>query len=268
MRGRVFVIAGSDSGGGAGIQADIKAVMAMGGYAATAVTAITAQNTLGVHEVAPVPVEMVRRQIAAVLDDIGADALKTGMLGSAETVAAVADEIGRRAPGVPLVVDPVMLAKAGAALLAGDAVETLRARLLPLATVITPNLPEAAALLGHPIADPVAAAEALLALAPAVLLKGGHGEGGLMVDVLAEADGVQTIALPRIATRHTHGTGCTLASAIAAGLAQGMTLADAVLRARRYVQEAIRTSPGYGAGHGPLNHGAHPTETGAWVRQR
>jgi len=255
VNGRVLVIAGSDSGGGAGIQADIKAIMAMGGYAATAITALTAQDTLGVHGVFPVPVPFLRQQIAVVLEDIGADAIKTGMLGDAATVTAVADEIGRRAPAVPLVIDPVMIAKGGAPLLAVAAVAAMRESLLPLATLITPNLPEAEVLLGRPVRD---LSEAALALretgARAVLLKGGHAPGARVVDVLADADGVELFEMDRIETRHTHGTGCTLASAIAAGLAQGMSLVSAVRRARAYVQEAIRTAPGFGRGHGPLNH--------------
>ena len=255
MKGRVLIIAGSDSGGGAGIQADIKAVMAMGGFAATAVTAVTAQNTIGVHSVLQLPVSIVRRQIACVLDDLGADAIKVGMLGDAETVATVADELERLARDVPIVVDPVMIAKGGAPLLEPQAVAMLRQRLLPLATLITPNLPEAASLLGKAISDPVAAAAALRATgARAVLLKGGHGEGDTVRDVLVYDGGVEIIDMPRIATRHTHGTGCTLASAIAAGLAQSLPLVAAVGRARRYVQDAIRTAPGFGAGHGPLNH--------------
>lgn len=252
MRGRVLVIAGSDSGGGAGVQADIKAVMAMDGYAATAITAITAQNTLGVHDVLTLPVALVRSQIAAVLGDIGADAIKTGMLGDAGMVDAVADAIGHCR--LPLVVDPVMVAKGGAPLLAESAVAVLRRRLLPLATVITPNLPEAEFLLGHPITDLVEAAQALRSLAPAVLLKGGHDPGEIVRDVLAYDGGIELFESERIATRHTHGTGCTLASAIAAGLAQGMGLVEAVARARRYVLDAIRAAPGYGAGYGPLNH--------------
>ncbi len=257
MRGRVLVIAGSDSGGGAGIQADIKAIMAAGGYAATAITALTAQNTLGVHATLPVPAEFVRRQIEAVFDDIGADAVKTGMLGDAEMVTAVADELARRAATIPIVVDPVMVAKGGAPLLAQAALSNLRDRLLPLASLLTPNLPEAEALLGRPVDDPAEAAAALCRLGPkAVLLKGGHAEGATALDVLAHAGGIERFEMPRIQTRHTHGTGCTLASAIAAGLAQGMGLVDAVRRARRYVQEAIRTAPGFGAGHGPLNHNA------------
>jgi len=257
VKGRVLVIAGSDSGGGAGIQADIKAVMAMGGYAATAITALTAQNTLGVHGICPVPVAFLRQQIAVVLEDIGADAIKTGMLGDAEAVRAVAEEIGRRAPGVQLVVDPVMVAKGGASLLAEAAVASMRDLLFPLAALITPNLPEAETLLGRPIRDMAEAAVALRETgAQAVLLKGGHAGGEEIADVLADADGIETFAFARIETRHTHGTGCTLASAIAAGLAQGLDLRQAVQRARGYVQAAIRTAPGFGRGHGPLNHGA------------
>ena len=261
MLGRVLIIAGSDSGGGAGIQADIKAVMAMGGYAATAVTAITAQNTVGVHAVTALSPELVAAQIEAVLDDIGADAIKTGMLGEAETVRRVVAAL-RVAEDVPVVVDPVMVAKGGQSLLAEDAIRALRDELLPLAWLVTPNLPEAEALLGGPIRDPAEAATALLRTgARAVLLKGGHGDGDTVTDVLADADGVRRFSRPRLQTRHTHGTGCTLASAIAAGLAQRLTLDQAVERARDYVQEAIRTAPGYGAGHGPLNHNA----TGPWT---
>lgn len=257
MKGRVLVIAGSDSGGGAGIQADVKAVMAMGGFAATAVTAITAQNTLGVQAILPVPAGLVRAQIASVLDDIGADAIKTGMLGDAETVTAVVDELEQRALSIPIVVDPVMVAKGGALLLGEAALAVLRERLLPLAALLTPNLPEAEALLGRAIADPVEAADSLRALGPkAVLLKGGHAEGPTVIDVLAHADGIERLEMPRIESRHTHGTGCTLASAAAAGLAQGMTLTEAVRRARIYVQDAILSAPGLGGGHGPLNHNA------------
>jgi hydroxymethylpyrimidine/phosphomethylpyrimidine kinase len=227
----------------------------MGGYAATAITAVTAQNTLGVHEVLLMPASMVRRQIRVVLDDIGADAIKIGMLGDAEIVVTVADAVADA--GVPLVVDPVMIAKGGAALLANAALEAFRTLLLPRATLLTPNLPEAEVLLGERLTDPVEAALALRALGPgAVLLKGGHGESGEVTDVLVDADGLEVITLPRIVTRHTHGTGCTLASAIAAGLAQGMTLRAAVRRARYYVHNAIAVAPGFGSGHGPLNHGA------------
>jgi hydroxymethylpyrimidine/phosphomethylpyrimidine kinase len=259
MQGRVLIIAGSDSGGGAGIQADIKAVTALGGFAMTAITALTAQNTLGVHGVVGVDPAFIRQQMAVVLDDLGADALKTGMLHDVPVIEAVAAEIALRAARVPLVADPVMVAKGGHPLLAPDAVGSLKARLLPLATVITPNLPEAEVLVGRVIRDVAgmrAAAADLRALGvPAVLLKGGHLEGDTVTDLLVTEDGVEEFVDTRIPTRHTHGTGCTLASAIATGLAQGMALRDAVMRARAYVRAAIAAAPGYGAGHGPLDHG-------------
>ena len=258
MKGRVLIIAGSDSGGGAGIQADIKAVTALGGFAMTAVTALTAQNTMGVHGVMGVPVDFIRQQVAVVLDDLGADAIKTGMLHAVPVIEAVCDELAVRARGIPLVADPVMVAKGGHPLLAPDAVETLKARLLPLAAVITPNLPEAEVLTGRPIRDVAGMREAAAALralgVPAVLLKGGHLEGEVVTDLLVTADAAEEFVSPRIATRHTHGTGCTLASAVAAGLAQGLSLRDSVMRARAYVRAAIAAAPGYGAGHGPLDH--------------
>jgi hydroxymethylpyrimidine/phosphomethylpyrimidine kinase len=258
MRGRVLAIAGSDSGGGAGIQADIKTVTALGGYAATAITALTAQNTLGVAGILAVPPAFVTRQIEVVLQDIGADAVKTGMLSDAAVIEAVAEALQRSADGVPVVVDPVMVAKGGARLLQSGAVDALTRRLLPRATVITPNLPEAEALLGEAIPDVAAmhrAAAMLLTLGvPAVLLKGGHLPGDTLVDLLATPEATEAFAAPRIASRHTHGTGCTMASAVATGLAQGMSLRDAVVRARDYVRRAIAAAPGFGAGHGPLNH--------------
>lgn len=258
MKGRVLVVAGSDSGGGAGIQADIKTVTALGAYAATAITALTAQDTRGVHGVLPVPPAFIRQQMRLVLADIGADALKTGMLATAEVIEAVCDVIEAEALSVPLVADPVMVAKGGERLLEDDALAALKRRLAPLACVLTPNVPEAEALTGMRIADlrdMRHAAEALLTLGPrAVLLKGGHLPGRIVVDVLATEDGLDEFEAPRIETRHTHGTGCTLASAIAAGLAQGLALRPAVLRARSYVRAAIAGAPGYGAGHGPLDH--------------
>ncbi len=258
MRGRVLVVAGSDSGGGAGIQADIKTITMFGAYAATAITALTAQNTLGVEAVHIAPLDFVAKQIDVVMRDIGADVVKTGMLADAATIETVCDALVQYAPGVPVVVDPVMVATSGARLLADDALTMLVQRLIPMAHVITPNLPEAEALSGMRIPDVAAmhrAADALLALGvPAVLLKGGHLPGDQVVDLLATADGVETFAAPRIASRNTHGTGCTLASGIAASLAQGMTLRDAVVRAREYVRAAIASAPGFGAGHGPLNH--------------
>ena len=254
---RVLIVAGSDSGGGAGIQADLKTVMALGGYGTTAVTALTAQNTLGVQGVHPVPPAFVQQQMRSVLDDIGADAVKTGMLGTAEMVSAVTEVL--RGAGVPVVVDPVMVAKGGAKLLDAEAVAAVLRYLLPLAALLTPNVPEAEALLGRPIQDHQGALDAARALldlgARAVLLKGGHMPGAVVQDILATADGTEVIESARIATRHTHGTGCTLASAIAAGLAQGMPLRGAVLRAGAYVHAAILAAPGLGSGHGPLQHG-------------
>ncbi|MDB5369303.1 MAG: bifunctional hydroxymethylpyrimidine kinase/phosphomethylpyrimidine kinase [Roseomonas sp.] len=259
MRGRVLIIAGSDSGGGAGIQADIKSCAAMDAYSATAITALTAQDTLGVHGVHPVPTAFIRQQIRLSLRDIGADAIKTGMLGDAATIDAVCDALAEDGRGIPLVADPVMVAKGGSNLLAPDAVETLKRRLLPFAAVLTPNIPEAEVLSGMRIAgleDMRAAAEMMLTLGvPAVLLKGGHLEGRRLLDLLATENGTEVFESPRVETRHTHGTGCTLASAIAAGLAQGMGLRDAVVRGRAFVQVALRAAPGLGRGHGPLNHG-------------
>jgi hydroxymethylpyrimidine/phosphomethylpyrimidine kinase len=258
MKGRVLVVAGSDSGGGAGIQADIKTIMALGGYATTAITALTAQNTLGVHGVFPVPVEFVRLQMHCVLQDIGADVVKTGMLGEASLVEAVAAELATRR--LPLVVDPVMVAKGGHALLPNDAIGALRQTLIPLATIITPNVPEAEILLGGTIrtaSEQLAAASSLLALGPsAVLVKGGHLPGPGLCDVLATASGVHCFEGTRLETRSTHGTGCTLASALAISLAQGLDLVAAIQRARAYVLAAIASAPGLGSGHGPLNHAA------------
>lgn len=257
LPGRVLIIAGSDSGGGAGIQADIKAVTMLGGFAATAVTAITVQNTLGVTGVHPVPLDIVEAQGLAVLDDIGADAVKTGMLGDAATVAVAARLIDRA--GAPAVVDPVMIAKGGASLLEARAVEAVRAELLPRAALLTPNAPEAEALSGLPVGDADGqrrAGEALLAMgARAVLMKGGHLAGERVADILMTPAGETVFEADRIDTRHTHGTGCTLASACAAGLAQGMDLTAAVARAWDYVHRAILAAPGLGRGHGPLDHG-------------
>ena len=260
MKGRVLIIAGSDSGGGAGIQADIKSVTAMGAFAMTAITALTAQNTLGVHGVVPIEPAFITQQIDVVLTDIGADAIKTGMLHSAEVIAAVAASLRVRARGAPLVVDPVMVAKGGHRLLLGDAEAALRDTLLPMAALVTPNLPEAEVLTGLPVrveADMRRAAERLARLgASAVLMKGGHLEGDRVIDLLFYEGRMERFEDARIASRSTHGTGCTLASAIAAGIAQGMPLVEAVARARAYVRRAIETAPGYGRGHGPLNHAA------------
>ena len=258
MRGRVLIIAGSDSGGGAGIQADIKTVTALGAYAATAVTAVTVQNTLGVTAIHAVPVATVVAQIRAVLGDIGADVIKTGMLASGELIDTVFSVLKREAPDVPIVVDPVMVAKGGAALVDADALHAMKTRLASRATLLTPNLPEAEALTGRKIDSLPAMREAvkhLLALGPrAVLLKGGHLPGDTLVDIYAGPEGTREWSDTRIATRHTHGTGCTLASAIATGLAQGLSSIDSITRARAYVRRALETAPGLGEGHGPLNH--------------
>jgi len=263
VKGRVLIVAGSDSGGGAGIQADIKTVTALGAYAATAITALTAQNTQGVHGVQGVPPAFIAQQMELVLSDIGADAIKTGMLHNAEVIETVVGALERFAPLTPVVVDPVMVAKGGASLLDMAAADTLKRRLLPRAAVLTPNIPEAEALTGRKIVsveDMRAAALDLLRMGPrAVLVKGGHRDGGTVVDLLAEmVEGdirVETFRSKRIDSRHTHGTGCTLASAIAAGLAQELDLVAAVRRARAYVLRALKTAPGFGQGHGPLNHG-------------
>ncbi|MBT5050206.1 MAG: bifunctional hydroxymethylpyrimidine kinase/phosphomethylpyrimidine kinase [Rhodospirillaceae bacterium] len=258
VSGQVLIVAGSDSGGGAGIQADIKAVSALGAYAMTAISALTAQNTLGVQGVYPIPTDFIEQQIDSVLTDLGADCVKTGMLHESAVIETVVAALDRLAPHVPVVVDPVMVAKGGASLLQDEAIETLRTRLVPRATVLTPNVPEAEALSGMTATDEASLdhmAEVLLSLGPqAVLLKGGHREGDIVRDRLVTADGTRIFENPRIDTMHTHGTGCTLASSIAAGIAQGLSLADAVERAEAYLHEAIRTAPGLGGGHGPVNH--------------
>ncbi|MEQ1755604.1 MAG: bifunctional hydroxymethylpyrimidine kinase/phosphomethylpyrimidine kinase [Micropepsaceae bacterium] len=257
MRGRVLSIAGSDSGGGAGIQADIKTITALGAYASTAITAITVQNTLGVHGVDAISAAVISAQINSVLNDIGADAIKTGMLSTGTVIESVASEL-KHWPQVPLVVDPVMVAKGGASLLASEAVDALRTLLLPLATIITPNLPEAEVLIDKSIStrnEMMDAARLIRALgAKAVLVKGGHLAGDDIFDVYLGPEGTHEWHSTRVATRHTHGTGCTLSSAIATGLAQGMSSIDSITRARDYVLVAIQTAPRLGSGHGPLNH--------------
>ena len=259
MTARILIIAGSDSGGGAGIQADIKTVTALGGFATTAVSALTVQNTLGVSGILPVPPEFVQAQMRAVLDDIGADAIKTGMLHDAPVIEAVAEVLAALPARPPLVVDPVMIAESGARLLEASALDALRRHLLPLATLITPNLPEAETLLGETIADVEAMRAAAWSLhratGAAVLLKGGHLPGDWLTDVLVAAEGEQLFEGSRIPDRGSHGTGCTLASAIATGLGQGLALEEAVARARRYLRRALETAPGLGKGHGPVNHG-------------
>jgi hydroxymethylpyrimidine/phosphomethylpyrimidine kinase len=258
MIGRVLIIAGSDSGGGAGIQADIKTVTALGGFAMAAVTAITVQNTLGVTGIHSIPLDMVTAQARAVLDDIGADTIKTGMLGTVQMVETVCTLLDAYS-AIPAIIDPVMIAKGGHPLLEAKGITAIRDLLVPRAALLTPNAPEAAALTGlgvESLDDLRRAGEALLKLgAKAILMKGGHLEGDRVTDLLVTLDGETLFEGPRIQTRHTHGTGCTLASACATGLAQGLTLPEAVGRARAYVVEAMRTAPGLGQGHGPLNHG-------------
>ncbi|MEI8396909.1 MAG: bifunctional hydroxymethylpyrimidine kinase/phosphomethylpyrimidine kinase [Rhodospirillaceae bacterium] len=260
MKGRVLVAAGSDCSGGAGIQADIKTITALGGYAAAAVTALTAQNTRGVFGVLPVDPDFVARQIRLVLDDIGADVIKTGMLYSAGVIKAIAGTLDRYGPDIPLVVDPVMISTSGVPLLDPEAVTALKDGLLVRAALVTPNLPEAMALTGlSGINDPAGmrlAARLVRELGSrAVLIKGGHLEGEALIDLLSYGEDEILFRTERIDTPHTHGTGCTLASAIATGLAQGLELRDAVARGQAYLRQAILTAPGLGRGHGPLNHG-------------
>ena len=258
MKGRILIVAGTDPSGGAGIHADIKATTALGGYAMTAITALVAQNTLGVKRVLDVPPDFIAEQIELCATDIGVDVVKTGMLHKASVIEAVAGALDRFCPEAPVVVDPVMVAKSGDPLLEAASAEALKRLIVARAALITPNIPEAEALTGLRIRsfeEQEAAAAALLAMGPkAALVKGGHAEGATVRNLLLWKGGRRVYETPRIDTRHTHGTGCTLASAIATGLAQGLSLPDAVDRGVRYTHEAIRTNPGFGKGHGPLNH--------------
>ncbi len=255
---RILAIAGSDSSGGAGIQADIKTITMLGGYAMTAVTAVTAQNTTGVTKVEALSPELVGAQIDACLSDIGADAVKIGMLGSPQIAAVVADRL--EALALPVVFDPVMVATSGA-VLADEATIAAFARLMKLAVVTTPNLPELEALSGTRLGSDEAIVAAGSALADAegcaVLVKGGHAGGERVVDRLFEPGGrFASFDDPRIDTRHTHGTGCTLSSAVATLLGRGRPLRDAVIEARRFVRAALLAAPGFGKGHGPMGHHA------------
>jgi hydroxymethylpyrimidine/phosphomethylpyrimidine kinase len=260
MSAIAVTIAGSDSGGGAGIQADLKTFSALGVYGASVITALTAQNTQGVRAIHDVPAEFVTSQIDAVFSDLDVDAVKIGMLSRAATIEAVAGGIERHRMK-HVVLDPVMIATSGDRLLQSDAVDALRQLLLPRAHVITPNLPEAAVLLDAPVAKDESEmrvqAQRLLALgATAVLIKGGHGSGAESVDLLVDSHGVARFAAPRNATRNTHGTGCTLSSAIAAELAKGRALSDAVKAAKAFVTSAIGAADrlAVGRGHGPVHH--------------
>jgi hydroxymethylpyrimidine/phosphomethylpyrimidine kinase len=255
-----LTIAGSDSSGGAGIQADLKTFSALGVYGASVITALTAQNTRGVTGVLSVPSAFITAQLDAVMSDLAVSAIKTGMLGTSETVETVVAGL-RRHPGIPIVVDPVMVATSGDVLLAADAIEAVRAKLIPLAEVITPNLPESARLLdSEPATDErgmIRQGEALLRLGPrAVLIKGGHGEGDTALDLLITGGDLVRLERPRIATRNTHGTGCTLAAAIAALRAAGVPLVQAVTRAKEYVWRALHAGADLdvGHGHGPVDH--------------
>ena len=256
MIARILTIAGSDSSGGAGIEADLKTISALGGYGCTAITGLTAQNTLGVQAVHPVPAEFVARCINAVVSDIGVDAIKIGMLTNAEIINEVAAVLPK---SVKLVLDPVILSTSGAALLPEDAINSLITHLLPRASLITPNLPEATKLTGmvvETLPQRLAAGQKLLAMgAKAALIKGGHGqEDDMLTDLLVTEHGSASITLPRLKSRNTHGTGCTLSTAIATFLAQGEELDLACRKARAYLQAAISTAPSLGAGHGPVNH--------------
>ncbi len=263
---RVLIVAGSDSGGGAGVQADIRTVTMLGGHPMTAITAITAQNTLGVEAVLALPDRLVTQQMAMVVGDLGVDAVKIGMLGGASIADAVADELARGPYDAPIVLDPVMVATSGA-VLADDRTIAAFERLARVSRLVTPNLPELARLCRR---DPVAPADVAAVAADyaariggAVLVKGGHGEGPVVIDRLVDGAGeVERWEAPRIATRHTHGTGCTLASAIATGLAQGLELSPAIARAIRFVRAALEAAPGIGQGHGPMGHalGVRPFE--------
>jgi hydroxymethylpyrimidine/phosphomethylpyrimidine kinase len=258
MHGRVLIIATSDCSGGAGIQADLKTVTALNGYGMTALAALTSQNTEKLYRIVDLPGDFIREQIEACATDIGVDAVKIGMLHLPENMTVVANALRDFTPNVPVVVDPVMFAKTGAKLMADEALRMLKVELMPLTTILTPNVPEAEALAGMSIRsleDMKTCAAMLRTMGPeAVLLKGGHLPGEQVMDVLATDDDMITLVKPWVDTKHTHGTGCTLSSAIATGLAQGLSLTRSVQRAADYVHHAIRTAPGLGKGHGPLNH--------------
>jgi hydroxymethylpyrimidine/phosphomethylpyrimidine kinase len=264
---RILIIAGSDSGGGAGIQADIKTVAMLGGHPMTAVTAVTAQNTLGVTAVHPVPAEMILAQIEAVIGDLGVDAVKIGMIGgafAAEQVAARLERLKAEQPGIPIVFDPVMVATSGSAL-ADDATIAAFGRLMDVATITTPNMPELKQLTSED--DPVSAALHLVGEhGCAVLIKGGHEEGDVLADALIETDNMTSWQGQRIDTTSTHGTGCTLASAIAFFLAEGSSLADAVSRAREFVRVALQDAPKLGQGAGPMGQSRVRLDVGAGPR--
>ena len=264
MQGRVLIVAGSDSGGGAGIQADIKTVTALGGYAMTAVTALTAQNTTGVEGILDVPAEFVAQQMRLVLNDIGADAIKIGMLHRVDVIMAVSEVLDELSEKLPLIVDPVMVAKGGAVLLEESAKAALIRHIIPKADLITPNIPEAQELAGKEVKALTDGEELVLSInnlgSTAIFLTGGHLESNTISDYFKNSNGeLKIFKSKRIETTNTHGTGCTTASAIATGVAQGLSINESILRALNYVYEAINKAPGYGSGHGPINH-AHTTK--------
>ncbi|MEP2735677.1 MAG: bifunctional hydroxymethylpyrimidine kinase/phosphomethylpyrimidine kinase [Erythrobacter sp.] len=257
---RILAIAGSDSSGGAGIQADIKTITMLGGYAMTALTAATAQNSVGVTAIAPMEADFVAKQIRACVDDIGVDAVKIGMLHDAQIIAAVAGELEGLAGNVPIILDPVMVATSGAKLIDETAVDAMRDTLFPMAALLTPNLPELELLTGAKPVGTEAIGDAAMVLAREygchVLAKGGHADGDRIVDLLIDENRAVAFDHARIETAHTHGTGCTLSSAIATMLGHGQPLEHAVRLGRQFVLEAIRNAPGFGAGNGPLGHQA------------
>jgi hydroxymethylpyrimidine/phosphomethylpyrimidine kinase len=259
MKGKVLTIAGSDSSGGAGIQADIKTISALGGYAMSTITAITVQDTNMVSDVYPIPAYIVKAQILSVLNDIGVDVIKTGMLMSPDIILAVSEVLSDHIKPIPLVVDPVMMSTSGHMLLKPHSVNVLISEILPKTTLLTPNLAEAAKLtqmeLLYNIDDMRKAADILLKMGPkAVLIKGGHLKGDILTDLLVTSNSEKIFSSLRVAGKDNHGTGCTLASAIATGLAQGLLLEQSIFRAHDYVHKALEQAPGYGSGCGPINH--------------
>jgi len=259
MNGRVLVVAGSDSGGGAGIQADVKTITVLGGFATTAITALTAQNTKSITSVQVMPAHFVAEQMRVVISDIGVDCIKTGMLQNRDIIEAVVEVLGEISPKVPLIVDPVMISKSGVGLLEKDAQQALISQVFPLLDLITPNIPEAEVFSGKTIScvdDMLFAVELIKnAGARAVLLKGGHLDGDTLFDVLVCDEGEFIFQDKRIDSINTHGTGCTLSSAIAVGIAHGLGHKEAVIQARNYLRKAIIEAPDFGSGHGPVNHG-------------
>lgn len=258
MLARILIVAGSDSGGGAGIQADIKTVTILGGYASTAITALTAQNTLGVFDIYPVPPSFIQQQMRLVLEDIGADIIKIGMLHDQAVIESVA-EVLKEYPHIPYILDPVMVAKGGANLLEDTAITALKSHLLTSCYLVTPNIPEAMALTNRSITTFAEMEQAAKAIqqqgAKNVLMKGGHMIGEELRDILLCDQQIYHFTSKRLMTTHTHGTGCSLASAIACFVAQGMQLPEAVAKAREYLYHAIEKAPQLGQGHGPLHHG-------------